>query len=257
MTASELIKTQLEALVGTATDFFTVMLVVGVLSMSLIQIVKDVLPARRWYQLAWLRAWVARKLDAPPADASARAVFGELVDLAVAGDANALCELAPEQIGAQLNAAGRVMLDYPHRHQDALRVLAAPGVRAAPLTPGDDPDLVFLIEFATQHEGGSTGELPPDERQRLTDTRNRVNQRIQRNLDAIQIALASAWKRWLQWIAYAITPAAVLIGAFALDAEQARQTWLRLIFVSLLGAFVAPIARDLVVALQGVRGKLK
>lgn len=256
-TAIDLLKKQLEALVGTASDFFVVLLVIGVLSMSIIQIVKDVLPARRWYQLGWLRRWVRRKIGPSASDGDVESVFARLIDLATAGDAAALGDLGPEQIGAQLNAAGRLMLDEPHRHEKPLCVLAAPGQQAAALTEQDDPDLFLLVEFAKKYPPGAATEPTAAERQRLIDARNRLNQRIQRNLDAIQIAMGSAWKRWLQWTAYLLTPAVIVCLLWWINPAETKENLFRLILVSLLGAFVAPIARDLVAALQGAREKLK
>lgn len=196
---------------------------IGLLAMAIIQSVKDMVPVRRWYQRAFVRAWLGHKArdharlggSTPDADKAC----ADLVELATTGDAHALFDLPVEQLGGQVSAAAAQALDYPARHDELLRCLAA---SAGPL----DVDAVIYGD-------GS------DDAAAL-DARTRVMHQVQRSIDALQISLGLRWKWMLQLAAFGVS------FAIAVAAVSTLRSALPL---AIVGGFIAPVARDLVVAL--------
>src|SRR5207244_1850758 len=142
---------------------------------------KDLLPFRSAWQRRWIRAVIveqAAKVGADPPRA-----MNDLINLATAGNARALYDLPVEQLAGQFNTAAQVVLDFPSRHTDLLRVLAA---------GAEEADLVQLLTeqprartLAAARAAG--GPVDPQQEQGLVafvDARNRVAHQCQRNLDA-------------------------------------------------------------------------
>ena len=109
----------------------------GTIAMAMLQLVKDLMPIRRWYQRQWLGKWIATHADAfnnarKRAKVSKKALPGAsaqnaetlLVELATGGDDRAFYELAIEQMVAQMNAAVQITLDYPKKYCDLLVVVS-------------------------------------------------------------------------------------------------------------------------------------
>lgn len=221
---------------------------VGLATMAVLQVIKDLTPARRWFQQRLFEQWVGRR--AQDTGQNTQDALTDLVSLATAGDAECLYELAIEQLAGQVNAATQVVLDYPTRHEALLRVLAY---------GASEEDLRSLFGPPPQRR---TGEMPEAERQVLTtfvDARNRVTHQIQRSLDALQITIGSRWK-WLLQLCSVIFSGVFIFVALALFAPGSVASSRRVIFglvVAILGGFLAPVARDLVAALQGLRTRAR
>ncbi len=217
---------------------------VGIVTMALLQLLKDLLPTRRWFQRWWLtRFWLQAHAAAlglgPPAAEEARR---RLVDLATAGDEQALFSLPVEQLAGQLNAATQAVLDRPKEHAVLVRLLA----RRA------DPDDVELILRKRPTEPAALA--------RFLEARNRVAQQIQRSLDAVQISMGYRWQWILQGLSVVLSAAIIFAGLTVYGGGL--QFWRTdriayAFFVSVLGGFVAPVARDLVAAIQSLRGRAK
>lgn len=227
---------------------------VGILTMAIIQIVKDVFPVRAIYQRWWLgRHWLK------PAVEQARATYrdemvegstfpeirGRLIDLAAGGDAGALFALGAEGLAGQLHAAATAALDDPVEHRWLLRALA----RTA--RPSD----VELVIAAGKSLEGSGGPYPSDAD--VVDARNRVYHAIQRSLDALQISMHTSWSRLLK-VKSIILSFIIIYGGISLYAPMVMATpWQKAVWIvaAILGGFVAPVARDLVVALKSLRNR--
>lgn len=217
-------------------QFATAAAAIGLLAMAIIQSVKDMVPVRRWYQRAFVRAWLrhkardhARHGGQTPDAAKA---CGDLVELATTGDAHALFDLPIEQLGGQVSSAAAQALDYPARHDHLLRCLAA---SASPL---DLDDVV--------HHGASDDDATPA----MIDARTRVMHQVQRSIDALQISLGFRWKWILQLAAFGVSFAIAIAGVTATHAAASvADALLSALPLALVGGFIAPVARDLVVAL--------
>lgn len=221
---------------------------VGILSMAIIQTVKDLLPVRRVFQRRFLRAWLAGQQErarttpaagSPPAETDAKDAEADLVRLATAGDASAFFDLPIEQLCGQMNAAMQVALDYPKGHQDVVRLLAA----SAP--PAD----VELLIQSWEQDSQRLDSLETTAKDALVQARARVAHATQRAIDGLQIAAGSRWKLHLQLAAFAlsfaITTLAALSGATKWPAASA-------LLYGLAGGFLAPVARDLFASLQQI-----
>ena len=118
--------------------FAMAMSAVGVATMAIIQMAREIFPirrkfhefeVRRWFDKAAahvqepeiLEAWKKAGV-APPDPAKA---FHQLVRLTTAGDANALLSLEIERLAGQMAAASRVAADFPPVGPDFMHCLAA------------------------------------------------------------------------------------------------------------------------------------
>lgn len=184
---------------------------------------------RRAFQRNQLRSWLA----AAPGVSDADEVLRQIVDLATAGNESALFDLPIEKLVGQIGAAAQVALtDVAYR--DVVLALA----RGARLS-----DIELIYE-----------EVAPEQSERAVrrnEARNRIVQRVQRSLDAVQISIGNLWARALQILSVAIS-ILVIVLAVSLTKGWGAVTlpWLA---VAVLGGMFAPIARDVVVAVQQLR----
>jgi hypothetical protein len=206
-----------------------------------LQLFKDLLPSRRLFQRNWFENWLAEAAAAQKLSTNAaQQAQGQLVDLATAGDDKALFDLPVEQFTGQINAAVQAVLDQPDQYQVLVRLLA---LRANP------KDLKTLFVKKRPAAGAAL--------EQYMEARNRVSRQIQRTLDAVQIAMSNSWKRLLHWLSVVIS--AAIIGA-ALTIYGGQEIWRGPTYgyalaTALLGAFIAPVARDLVSAIQNLRAR--
>jgi hypothetical protein len=227
--------------------FFTAVAGVGVLSMAILQTVKDLTPMRSWFQAWWIRGWLADKcaqssgpdrMQLEPA--SPVRAERDLVLLSTDGDRDALYDLAIEQLCGQMNVAAQSALDHPGRYRDLLLSLAC---RAEP------EDVRRVLEPPPRE--GPKENVPPERLQPYVDARNRVTQQIQRAIDAVQISMGFRWKFLLQVAAFVLSGAITAVGV----ASQRPAGWnaTSIVAIAVLGGFLAPVARDLVASVQQLR----
>ena len=229
---------------GKAANLAAAMAAIGVLSMAILQTLKDMLPVRNRFQQWWLKRWFIDRAAKAKAigvvEPNIIKAEKDLVRLATAGDRAAFYDLAIEQMCGQMNAAAQVVLEYPADHDDLLRCLAA---------LADKNDLDVLLDKTVR-------EKVAPKTQAQVDARTRVIHQVQRSIDGFQISAGFRWKWILQVVSFAISFALIFVG-FSMHAGA---DGLRLdhvgsyILAGLLGGFLAPVARDLVAALQKLRG---
>ena len=213
---------------------------VGLLAMALLQGVKDMLPVRRWFHRAFVRAWLEHKAGTHAATAGVTprvdAALADLIELATTGDAHALFDLPIEQLCGQASAAAAQGLDYPARHEDLLRCLAASA----------DPRDVDLVLRAPEQEPSDVG-AADGARAALIDARTRVMHQVQRSLDALQIAAGFRWKWYMQLAAFAFSYAVTAVAVLASnETGTVGQRLIVAVPLGLVGGFVAPVARDFI-----------
>lgn len=234
-----------------AFGFATALAAVGVISMAFLQTVKDVLPARRWFQAAWIGGWLGEQAIRTPAIAAASAVNAaaaeaDLVRLATSGDKSALYDLAIEQVTGQMNAAAQMVLDFPWRHEHLFRCLAA---------QADVEDIRRLLD-ARPPDGQPRRELAAEDKAALIDARNRVTHQVQRSLDGLMISAGFRWKLYLQVASIVLSALIVWVGLMIFVREPIEVFVRHLplyVALAVLGGFLAPVARDIVAALQQLR----
>jgi len=246
------IQEAVQTVAGGAFSFATALAAVGVLSMALLQTAKDIFPLRRWFQAAWIGAWLRdQATKAPPipgAAVNADKAEGDLVRLATSGDRSALFDLPIEQVTGQMNAAGRIVLDFPWEHDHLFRCLAA---------QANADDVRKLIESRPPAQGPRP-QLSAEEKSALIDARNRVTNQVQRSLDGLQISAGFRWKLYLQ-VASIVLSGLIVWAGLMLFVREPIEVFVRhlplYIATAIVGGFLAPVARDLVAALESLRKK--
>ena len=215
---------------------------IGTLSMAVIQTLKDLTPARRRFNEWFVTRWIAAR----SAGTSARDAERQLIELATAGDAKAFYDLPVEQLCGQANAAAQLVLEYPERYEALLRVLGA---------RGDPHDIEVLLE---RNRPRTEAGPPPDPHPRAQgeiDARTRITSLVQRSLDGLQISASAQWRFLLQALAFLLSYLFTIVGVSLYSRGAATGSEIfSTILLGLAAGFLAPIARDLVAALQRARG---
>ena len=258
-----------------AYQFLTAISAVGVLSMALIQTIKDMLPVRNWFQQFFVRRWIQKKANDAHSQsagwlkeggaewfaeertrtdpAAEEEVFLKGPDWAVAerdlfrlatdGDDKALYDLPIEQLCGQINAAAQVVLDRPSDHPDLILCLASVA----------DPVDVARVMFPPQEAKAGRPNEEGEARRRhdsFVDARTRVTHQVQRAIDALQITAGFRWKFGLQVSSILLSGAIAALAVMKFASGAGVST---VLVVGVMGGFLAPVARDLVAALQQLR----
>lgn len=254
-------------------SLLSVTLVVGLASMALIQLFKDLLPVRRWFQRSWVRNWLNGKksqLDRHPERWSFAQVAvslsknmprqapyhaedtdtaeSELVQLAADGDDKAFYNLPIEQLCGQMNAAAQAVLDHPMDYPSLLLHLGC-------LSSTEDIRLL-LSPPPSSRPTNTQGEIDPAAQQAIqnfVDARNRVTHQIQRAIDALQVSSGTRWKLWIQIFSIVLSGLFAWLAVPLFGPVHGWQEFITVIVVALLGGFLAPIARDIIAGLQQLR----
>lgn len=277
--ADQAIQTLVNQSSAFALPFFTAVAAVGVLSMAIIQTVKDLSSARLWFQKRAVEKWLATKSSEVGARLRAWATSDEsrpflgregtrkasltemsgfsgrvapakaaedLALLATDGDRAALYDLPIEQLCGQLNSAAQVVLDDPSRHLDLMFCLAS---RAEPL------DLARLVFPPSEARAARPRSGQGQERfDAYVDARNRVAHQVQRALDALQLSVGSQWKVQLQLASIVLSGVIAGLGVFLFgNIDGVLKRLAATLVVAVLGGFLAPVARDLVASLRQLR----
>jgi hypothetical protein len=243
----------------------TALAAVGVLSMAVQEVVKDLIPIRAWFHKRKLERWIGQR-----ASGKDQAVKDLLLMLATGGNESALYELPVTGMMGQITMASRVALASPLQFEPLLRALAGAQVGC---------DVNTIVQAARDEEAraesrrlGAERPLDPvandSERQRreqaqidVEQARIRVGNLVERNIDALQISVSSRWEYWnkvaafvLSWV---VTDVALWLYLYSTNINMSifdRPLLETTIAAGVIGGFVAPIAKDLVAALQRLRG---
>jgi hypothetical protein len=224
----------------------------GTLTMAVLQVIKDLTPARRWFQryrmLNFLNEHVevaAKNLGLKACAASAEK---EILLLATDSDAGAFYSLEIEKLCGQWNAAVQIVIDSPKEYEDFFSCVAA---RASQ----KDFEIVLGRDFPETLPSHEEARLPLDEQKRRLDQRHlfvgartRVTHQIQRAIDAFQIDTSFRWKWLLQLASFFIS---FLFALMALNRSLVSQG--NALVSAAIAGFLAPVARDLFATLQKLR----
>jgi hypothetical protein len=234
--------------------YLTTISAIGLITMALIQTVKDMTPLRRVFQRAKLRRWLmegvgeasepARAAITRPADQApaldAHEAERRIIAMATDGDGDALYDLPIEQMCGQINAALQVVAEYPRQERLLLEIV---GSQARP------------EDVALMARDGAAVEQGTEPTQAYSAAKSRVIHQFQRAVDAFQIATSYRWKAAMQWASLGLC--AVLTGvalAMGFDVGVGRfSVWGAIVVGAVLAGFLAPVARDLTAAIQSLR----
>lgn len=263
--------------IGQISDFIlryaVTLAAVGALSMALLEAAKALLSVRDRFQKGVVRRWIATarlaaglgstlQLEARTDDQYRGRIYVQLIRLTtgeVVGQEaleasvepmpwdvspkNALFALELERMMGQIQDAADAALNNPTLYPDLYLFLTA-GAR--------DDDILKWYGLAASPPIQTSEDRQGAKLQ--ADTYTRLRQLIRRRLDAFQLTARYRWQSLNQITSVAL--GAVLL--FVANLMQLGWTipsgrfW-ELVFVSVLGGVVAPVAKDLVMALKQVR----
>lgn len=232
---------------GDVGNAFLALAAAGTVAMATLQVIKEVTPYRRKFQLRWFIGWQCGRANQVSECATSAELApyiksgetcscktqGELVDLSASEATNALFSMPTEEMVAQMKLAVPVVIDEAKRYPSTLITLSL----------GASTDDLVMI-FKGQPKDGSP--------QGYFDARSRITRRMERTLDGVCIALADRWRFRMQLISLAATT--LLVVAVVIERKAGIGAILLSIPIGVIGGYFAPITRDLVAALQKLRG---
>jgi hypothetical protein len=216
---------------------------IGTLSMALIQTAKNIFSLRRNFQEKRFKAWLeSRNQEAFTAAES------DLIALTTAGDQDAFYNSDIDVLCGEIKNTLTSVLDYPQLHKAVIACLAS--------SAGEE-DLQHL--FHPPHSDAflkPANQSTPEERQAVRQyaiAKTRIGAEMRCAVDAIQNSVAFRWKKTMQ-IASLFVSAAVGVIALQVGARPSLPPTLGAsIVIGLLAGFLAPVARDLVAAIESWR----
>lgn len=233
---------QVESVAGQILDYALLLAAIGTLTMALLELLKGVFFARKFFHRWYVERWLA-------AASHPEETRTELLALAAggAGNANVLYDQPTAKMMGQIQAAANVALDFPDRYPRLYALLAA--------TPGGGDDQKHWREFSEKRMNGrarrTAGKDDAEARQAL-QARARLGNLVARKLDALQNRMEHDWARLNQTVA--IVGGGAILGML-LSSVQPAMPLESLVVVSVLGGMVAPFAKDVVSALTGLRAR--
>ena len=274
---------QLKPETRSAPEFFGTIAGAGVLAMAIIQALRAILPLRGVFHRVTLERWIDDATSEPsPSVERRRRIFRSVTRLArgrVSADRYALLDLPIEQLCGQIAAGADRLLDAPFA-----ATLETSGPRREPATvkevlaalaAGGDKDIDDYLELAGKMVLGtnapeesdekpksgdeetdsseSAAPIPapvrasalPDRAQEYLRLRTGISQRIQRNIDGLQISTTFWWRRVVRSLAFTVC------GVLGLSVFHGRITYT--VMCAVVGGFVATASRDLIAVVEKAR----
>jgi hypothetical protein len=266
----------IDQLVGFILRYAVTLAAISALSMALIEALKALLSWRDRFHKQGVRRWVqsvsvpGQAFDAlklvPPATNAAfhESVYMRLIRLTtgetvgaqamaapidwkpwVISPANALFALELGKMMGQIQDAADTALVHAPVYPDLYLFLSA---------GAEFQDIVNWYDW-TQRPPVSTAANPALAKDQA-DTYTRLRQFIRRRLDAFQLTTDYRWQTENQ-VASVLLGAVLLFGSLVYLARatlpQSLSGWIGLLFASLIGGIMAPVAKDLVIALKRAR----
>jgi len=247
------------SLVGFILRYAVTLAAISALAMALIELVKALFSARdrfhKWRLLQWIRQTsptnAARVYDSliqlttgeMPAESTKAAMDGGIEARPwVISYGNALFALSLEKMMGQIQDAADTAMVNPIIYPELYAFLTR-GAR--------DEDITNWRKWA-QEPPVRSADKPEDAKQQA-ETYARLRQIIRRRLDAFQVTSAYQWETVNQ-MASIILGAVILFGSLLYLTKDSKEPGvLVLLFASLIGGVMAPVAKDLVAALKKAR----
>lgn len=272
MEVANLIDAFIKDLSIAAIPFLTAMASIGVVSMGLMQTIKNLSNWRMRFQRRFVENWLNENSREAPKDAPDGKKFGEinvaqaekdLVKLTTDGDYAAFYGLEIEKLCGQVNAATQALFDFPARHVDLIRCLAS---QANPAdleellpVPGQDRshpsyksirERVAVLQQSDPNDSNAAAAIG-----NLNEARARVIRQVQRSIDGLQISAGASWKWLLQWWTFGLSVVLTLFGLIYENGSGVPSggSMMVFFFTAVMAGFIAPVARDLVAALEKAR----
>jgi hypothetical protein len=177
----------------------------------------------------------------------------DLISLASSGDKEAFYDAPIEDLCDQIRKVLSVVLDYPDMHKELLYCLARNGGR------GDVETILKGHDLDCPDVPTPKAKVKKEAFDKYAAAKGRLVVQVRCSVDAIQASIASRWKLWLQAVSMILSAVlgVVAINLGALHAQLGRMdkttTFWTSILIGVLAGFLAPVARDLVAALEKLR----
>jgi hypothetical protein len=221
-------------------------LAIALVATAVVQLLKDLLPIRRWFQRSFLKKWFTERLtERSKGLDDLKAAEKDLIHLATGGDRDAFYDLETAQLCGQMNSAAQMALAYPDRHPALLRFLA-------PEADEKDVDLVAKSTDPAARRGATASPQQQTEVDALLDARNRVTHHLQRSIDALQISMSFRWKFILQVIIYLICLIASAVTILAMK-DPGPYNFAEILIVAVVAGFLSPVISDLAAVINRLR----
>lgn len=213
---------------------------IGTISMALLETAKNIFPVRRRFQEARFCAFLKVKNCQTFEKAEQ-----DLVDLVAAGDRFAFYNSDIDQMCSQVKNGLTAVLDYPTLHEALISCLASKASK-------EDIKLLFhpphpdIFLKAAQHS-------TPDEKEAIRQfaaAKTRVGVEMRCAVDAVQSSISFRWTRLMRLTALVLS-AVVGVIALHLGARPGfAPSFGATVVIGLLAGFLAPVAKDLVSAVE-------
>jgi hypothetical protein len=232
---------------------------IGTVSMALLQTAKNLFPLRSGFQRRRFRKWLETASATPPGWTThedlkslkfdSKTAETDLIALASAGDSESFYELPIEQMCTQIRGVSTVVLDYPAEHAALLHCLVSQANSADiehVLVPPTVEVLSKRPDQQSDHEKKKVREYAAAKTRLAAQTRCTI--------DAIQTSIGSRWKRSLQLASFFLSAilgwVSLLLGV---NKPETIPSFPSVLLIGLLSGFLAPVARDLVAAVESWR----
>jgi hypothetical protein len=194
----------------------------------------------------------AGKNVAPAGSKDPRQILDTVIRLSrgpVAGDRYSLLDLPIEQLCGQIAAGADRLLDEPVaetlRTKGSAKIPAGVKEVLVALAAGNqDVDAYIAVAEGLRKRQASLVEATPESRE-YARLRANLSQRIQRNIDGLQITTTFWWRRVLRGMAFTIC------GVLGLSAFRGDPT--TSLVCAVVGGFVSTASRDLVAVIEKLR----
>lgn len=233
--------------------------VIGGLTMSLLQTFKDLTPWRARFNRDELRAWLQERaltLQQCRQGHGISDVNGaelELLRLATDNDYSAFYGAELESLAAQFSGAALLVLDYPRLSGELYRLLTVHATKEdADLLLQDHAPFVPIPGLVERQYTVDQLTESAKKRHKLTETRNRIRHQVTQSIASFQVSASSKWQRKLKIWSWIVSAALTMTAYFLSGESKDKIGWALLL--SAIAGFLAPIARDVLAALQRLRG---
>jgi hypothetical protein len=207
---------------------------IATIVMALLEAVKAIawLRIRPRFHQRRLRLWMGQ--DA----------FDNVVALTVGdmNDVDALVDQPTNKVMAQVQAAANIALDFPQMNAPLYDVL----------TRGTS-DAQTWLEFSKQLPKSQEELAGSADAMLATQARGRLDHLVARRLDALQTQTEYRWARGNQYVAFFVTVGFI---AYLLRNNWTAANWGLVPLLCIFGGVLAPVAKDVSVALTGLRTKV-
>lgn len=250
-----------DSLVGFILRYAVTLAAISALAMALIELVKALISGRDRFHKWRLRQWIGRT---SPDGMIAERVYDSLIQLTtgevpaegtkaamdggiesrpwVISYGNALFALSLKKMMGQIQDAADTVMVNPDLYPELYEFLTR-GAR--------DEDITNWRKWAQEAPIRSADK--PEDAKKQAETYARLRQVIRRRLDAFQVTSAYQWET-LNQMASIVLGGVILFGSLLYLTKDSKEPGvLVLLFASLIGGVMAPVAKDLVAALKKAR----